>query len=66
MTQEHIDYVKNNMLLFTTSRRYLPGELQKIFDIYNEITGENKPPTSCGRCVTTVKNTILHDYKKLL
>jgi len=66
MRAEDIVWVRNNMLLLTTSRRYEVGELQRIFDIYNNITGEKKKTTSCGRCVTTVKNTILHNYRQLL
>ena len=46
MTQEHIQYVADNMLLFTTSRRYLPEELTQIYAIYNAITGERKKTTS--------------------
>lgn len=64
MTQEQLDFVTNNMLLFTTSRRYAPNELQQIFNIYNSITGENKKTTSCGRCVETVKKRILFEYDK--
>ena len=52
------------MLLFTTSRRYAPGELEKIFEIYNRVTGQNKKTTSCGRCVETTKKTVLHYYDK--
>jgi hypothetical protein len=65
MRAEDILWVRNNILLLTTSRRYAVGELQRIFDIYNNITNENKKVTSCGRCVTTVKNLIMHNYNKL-
>ena len=64
MTQEHIDYIESNMLLFTTSRRYAPAELQKIYEIYNAVTGENKKVTGCGRCQTNVKQIILFNYDK--
>ena len=66
MIQEHIDFIKNNGLLFTTSRKFKPGELEKIFEIYNAVTGENKKVTSCGRCLTSVKLRILYEYNKLL
>lgn len=66
MIQEHVDFIKNNMLLFTTSRKFNPGELEKIFQIYNTVTGENKKVTSCGRCVTNVKLRILYEYNKIL
>ena len=65
MSQEDIVWVRNNMLLLTTSRRYAVGELERIFDIYNNITGERKKTTSCGRCVTNVKQRVLLEYNKL-
>ena len=65
MREQDVTWVRNNILLLTTSRRYEPGELQMIFDIYNRITGENKKATSCGRCVTNTKNVIMHNYNKL-
>jgi hypothetical protein len=64
MIQEDRQWVKDNMLLLTTSRRYQPGELEMIFAIYNRITGQNKKVTGCGRCVDTTKKTVLHYYDK--
>lgn len=64
MRQDDIIWVRNNMLLLTTSRRYEVGELQRIFDIYNNITGEKKKTTSCGRCIETVKKRIKLEYDK--
>ena len=64
MRAEDIVWVRNKILLLTTSRRFEPGELQMIFDIYNRITGENKRPTSCARCVTGVSKTIINTYNK--
>lgn len=66
MIQEHKDYVRDNMLLFTTSRRYNPGELEKIFEIYNAVTGEKKKVTGCARCVSATKLMVLHHYNKSL
>ena len=64
MNQEHFEWVKQNMLLFTTSRRYTPEQLAKIFEIYNAITGESKKTTTCGRCIETTKKRVLHEYTK--
>ena len=66
MNQEHFEFVKNNLLLFTTSRRYAPHELAMIFEIYNAITGESKKTTACGRCVETTKKRVLHEYTKMI
>ena len=64
MTAEDIVWIRNNILLITTSRRYQTGELQRLFEIYNKITGENKRVTSCGRCITNVKKVIKLEYDK--
>lgn len=66
MTQEQLDFVRDNMLLFTTSRRFTPEQTTKVFGIYNSITGEQKKPTSCGRCITNTLKRILYEYNKLI
>lgn len=65
MKQEHIDYIKANEALFRVSRRYTPDELSKIFEIYNDITGENKAKTRCARCLTRIVQTIYQKYQQL-
>jgi hypothetical protein len=42
--------------------RITPEENAMLFAIYNRLTGENKKPTSCGRCVANTKKTIKHYY----
>ena len=39
-------------------------KLQILFDMYNRITGDNKPTTSCGRCVLNVKKRLKFEYEK--
>ena len=39
-------------------------ELVMLFDIYNRITAENKPITSCGRCVLNIKKRLQFEYEK--
>ena len=39
------------------------GEAKQLFDIYNRVTGENKPMTSCGRCVYNVKQRLKIEYE---
>lgn len=65
MKQEHIDWVRQNEVLFKASRRYTPDELTKIFEIYNAITGENKAKTRCARCLTRIVQTIYQKYQQL-
>ena len=43
------------------------AEAIQLFDIYNRTTGENKPMTSCGRCVYNIKQRLkieLNIYEK--
>lgn len=35
-----------------------------LFEIYNKITGENKPVTGCGRCVLNVKKRLKIEVEK--
>lgn len=62
MTDQHQKWVENNMLLFTTSRRYTEEEYRMIFEIVSNVTNTPTKVTKCGRCVTNAKNTILHHY----
>lgn len=39
------------------------GQAKELFDIYNRTTGENKPMTSCGRCVYNVKQRLKVEYE---
>ena len=65
MTQEQLDFVRDNMNLFTTSIRFTQEQTTTIYSIYNAITGEQKRPTSCGRCVSNTLKRILFEYNKL-
>ncbi len=38
-------------------------QAKQVFNIYNRITGENKPQTSCGRCVLNIKKRLRHEYE---
>lgn len=64
MKEEHKQWVKENMLLFTTSRRYTEEEYRMIFEIVSAVTNTPTRVTKCGRCVTNAKNTILYHYDK--
>jgi len=33
-----------------------------IYNIYNRITGDNKPVSSCGRCVLNIKKRLKIEY----
>ena len=57
MTQEQIDFVRDNMNIFTMSIRLTPTQTKMLFD---------KKITSCGRCVKGVTDRILNEYNKTL
>ena len=42
--------------------RMTNGQAKELFDIYNRTTGENKPMTTCGRCVYNVKQRLKIEY----
>jgi hypothetical protein len=65
MKAEHKQWVKDNMLLLTTSRRYTPEEITMIFEIVSDVTNTPTRPTKCGRCVTNAKKTILYHYERV-
>lgn len=43
--------------------RMTPEQVQRVFAIYNAVTGEHKPITSCGRCVHSVKQRLRVEYE---
>jgi hypothetical protein len=65
MRNEDIEFVRDNMLLFTTSRRLTIEEAGRVYDIYNAITGQAKKPTGCSRCVSNTLKVVLKTYNEL-
>lgn len=63
MTLEDYTWLDQNQLVLTNIRM-TPEQNTKLFAIYNAITGENKPATSCGRCVLNVKKRLKFEYEK--
>ena len=63
---EMMDWIKENETMFKVSLRLTPEQLTTLFYMYNYITGENKKPTSCGRCVENTKKTVYGQYKNQL
>ena len=63
MEQHHKEFIEANKQRMTKSQRYTPEELQMIYTIYNNITGESRTKSSCGRCLQNVINVVLNNYK---
>jgi hypothetical protein len=65
MKPEHRQWVKDNMLIFTTSRRLTDEENRMIFEIVSDVTNTPTQATKCGRCVTTAKQNIMFHYGRV-
>ena len=62
MKPEDYQWLTDNYYLLGNVRM-TPEQVQRIFAIYNAVTGENKPITSCGRCVHSVKQRLKVEYE---
>lgn len=63
MNEQEYNYVTANFHLLGNVR--WTSEQQAImFGMYNRLTNENKPMTSCGRCVNNIKKRIATEYEK--
>lgn len=62
MTQEDFEWLSENSLVLGNVR-LTQAELNRIYKIYNAITGENKPTSSCGRCTYNVKQRLKIELK---
>jgi hypothetical protein len=63
MKQEDIDWLNErpNILGNTSVAR---EDLTRLFQIYNDVTGEKKAVTGCGRCILNTKKMIKMHYDK--
>ena len=66
MRDADIEFVRDHMFLFTTSRRLTNEEARRVYDIYNAITGQDKKPNGCSRCVSNTLKLILNTYNQTL
>lgn len=64
MKRTDYEWLEMNLKLLGNVRMTRP-ELERLFSIYNSITGENKPITSCGRCVLNIKKRLRIEYEML-
>ena len=62
MNEEDYNWLRDNWKLLGNVRM-TQIQAQQMFDIYNRVTGQNKPMTSCGRCVHSVKQRLKVEYE---
>ncbi len=63
MNEQEFNYVKANFHLLGNVR-WDKEQQAVMFEMYNRMTNENKPMTSCGRCVNNIKKRIATEYEK--
>ena len=63
MREEHYQWLTDNLYVLGNVRM-TKEQSTMVFNIYNDITNENKPQTSCGRCVHNIKKRIKVEYDK--
>ena len=62
MTNEDYKWLTDNHSLLGNVRM-TQDQAKQIYDIYNRITRENKPVSSCGRCVLNIKKRLKIEYE---
>jgi hypothetical protein len=64
MTQEDYKWLDEHKLFMYSSQFMTKLERYELYQIYNRITGENKKPNGCGKCLRTTLNILKHHYEK--
>ena len=65
MTDEQLLWIESHKNLFTANVKPTKEMINTVYEIYNQITGQNKKPNGCGRCWVTVKKRVLKEYLDL-
>jgi hypothetical protein len=63
MTQEDYNWLDEHKLFLYHSQHITKEERNQLYQIYNRITGENKRPNGCGKCLRTTLNILKHHYE---
>ena len=62
MNNEDYKWLTDNHSLLGNVRM-TQDQAKELYDIYNRITRENKPVSSCGRCVLNIKKRLKIEYE---
>jgi len=62
MTNEDYKWLTDNHVLLGNVRM-TQEQAKELYDVYNRITGDNKPVSSCGRCVFNIKKRLKIEYE---
>jgi len=63
MNEQEYKYLDSNIYLLGNVK-WNSEQQAKLFGMYNRITNENKPQTSCGCCVLNIKKRLQFEYEK--
>ena len=58
------NYLDEHKLFLYASQHITKEEKRTLYEIYNRITGENKKPNSCGKCMRTTLNILKLHYER--
>jgi hypothetical protein len=65
MTEELKHRLIDAQIIITTKKSFTPNESKLIFDLYNDITGENMAITTCGACVNNVLTRLKKEIRAI-
>lgn len=63
MTDKDYKWLTDNYVLLGNVRM-TQEQAKELYAVYNRITRENKPVSSCGRCVLNIKKRLKFEYEK--
>ena len=64
MIESDYKWLDEHRLFLYVSQHITREEKQELYNIYNRITGENKKPNGCGKCLKTTLNILKMHYEK--
>lgn len=64
LTQEQIEFIETNRLIFTSNVTISKEQVVEMFSILSHITGKTQRPTGCGRCIASARLQVWTAYIK--
>jgi len=64
MTEEIKHRLVDAKILISAKQVFTPNEAKIIFDLYNDITGEQQQITTCGTCVARVLTRLKKEIRQ--
>lgn len=64
MRFEDLEWVAENDRIFLANNRPSDEQRNRVYEIYNRITKENKKPNGCGRCWSNVLKRVWKEFER--